>query len=125
MTEVEALIALNQLPVTGPVKIRRLLESFGTAESVLKQSSSSLQRVQGIGPEAAKLINEWQDHTDPAAEVALARERNIQILTQKDEDYPAGCLRCSRGSLRLGRPSGKGPPFRWHRRLTQTHSLRS
>ena len=89
MTEVEALIALNQIPATGPVKIRRLLESFGTAESVLKQSTTSLQRVQGIGPEAAKLINAWQDHTDPSAEFALARERNIQVLTQDDEDYPA------------------------------------
>ena len=88
MTEAEALIALNQLPVTGPVKVRRLLESFGTAENILKQSSSSLQQVQGIGPEAAKLITEWQDHTDPAAELDLAKERNIQVLTQQDEDYP-------------------------------------
>ena len=89
MTEAEALIALNQLPVTGPVKIRRLLENFGTAANALKQSSSSLQRVQGIGPEAAKLITEWQDHTDPAAELKLAAERNIQVITQEDENYPA------------------------------------
>ena len=88
MTEVEALIALNQLPVTGPVKIRRLLESFGSATNALKQAGSSLQRVQGIGPEAAKLITDWENHTDPAAELSLAKERNIQVLTQEDEDYP-------------------------------------
>ena len=49
MTETEALIALNQLPVAGPVKIRRLLENFGNAVNTLKESNSSLQRIQGIG----------------------------------------------------------------------------
>ena len=88
MTEAEALIALNQLPLTGPVKVRRLLEGFGNAVNTLKQSYPSLQRIQGIGPEAAKLISEWQDYTDPAEELRLAKERNIQILTQEDEAYP-------------------------------------
>jgi DNA processing protein len=88
MTETEALIALNQLPVTGPVKIRRLLETFGNAVNTLKESNSSLQRIQGIGPEAAKLITQWRDYADPAAELQLAKERNIRILTQEDEDYP-------------------------------------
>lgn len=88
MTETEALIALNQLPVAGPVKIRRLLEKFGNAVNTLRQSNSSLQRIQGIGPEAAKLITQWQDYADPAAELQLAKERNIKILTQEDEGYP-------------------------------------
>ena len=59
MTETEALIALNQLPVAGPVKIRRLLDNFGNAVNILKESNSSLQRIQGIGPETAKLITQW------------------------------------------------------------------
>lgn len=89
MTEAEALIALNQLPVTGPVKIRRLLEHFGSAVNALKQPNTTLQQVQGIGPEAAKIISDWQSHADPAAELALAKERNIHIITQQDDDYPA------------------------------------
>ena len=88
MTETEALIALNQVPIAGPVKIRRLLKSFGNAVNTLKQNNSSLQRVQGIGPEAAKLISKWQDYADPAEELRLAKERNIQILTQENADYP-------------------------------------
>ena len=89
MTEAEALIALNQLPKTGPVKIRRLIEHFGSAAKTLQQPNTSLQQVQGIGPDSAKLIADWESHTDPTSELTLAKERNIQILTQEDEDYPA------------------------------------
>ncbi len=97
MTEAEALIALNQLPKTGPVKIRSLIEHFGSAAKALKQPNTTLQQVQGIGPEIAKLIADWESHTDPSAEIALAKERNIQILTQQDTAYPAA-LRDSHGA---------------------------
>jgi len=89
MTEAEALIALNQLPKIGPVKIRALLERFGSGVATLKQADTTLQQTQGIGPETAKIIASWQDFADPSAELTLARERNIQILTQDNPDYPA------------------------------------
>lgn len=89
MTEKEALIALNQLPKTGPVKIRRLIEYFGSATQVLRQAETTLQQIQGIGPNIAKVISNWENHSDPTAEIALAKERQIDILTQEDEYYPA------------------------------------
>lgn len=89
MTEAEALIALNQLPKIGPVKIRALVECFGSGTSALKQASTTLQNARGIGAETAKIISQWQDYSDPAAELTLAKERDIEILTQADEGYPA------------------------------------
>ena len=89
MTEAEALIALNQLPKTGPVKIKRLIEHFGSGVNTLKQPNTTLQQVQGIGPDSAKVISDWENLTNPSSELTLAKERNIQILTQQDEDYPA------------------------------------
>ncbi len=89
MTEAEALITLNQVPKTGPVKIRALIAHFGSAAKALQQSSSTLQEVPGIGPEIAKIIADSESHSDPSAEITLAKERNIQILTQQDPDYPA------------------------------------
>ena len=88
MTEAEALIALNQLPQTGPVKIKRLIEALGSATKVLHAADTALQQVQGIGPESAKLIADWENLTDPTAEISLAKERDITILTQEDSDYP-------------------------------------
>ena len=92
MTPREAILALNLLPNFGPVRISRLLEAFGDAEGVLRASAGSLQRVDGIGPEAAKTITSWQDHADPAKELAEAAERGISIVTREDEEYPKHLL---------------------------------
>ncbi len=92
MTETEALIALNQLPKTGPVRIRRLIEAFGSATKALKQAPAQLQGVSGIGPETAKIIADWESQTDPATEIREAKEREIQILTRESENYPSALL---------------------------------
>ncbi len=92
MTPREAILALNLLPSIGPVRITRLLESFGDAESVLSARENSLQRVDGIGPETAKIISNWEDHADPAKEMAEAEARGIAIITRGDPDYPQHLL---------------------------------
>ncbi len=84
----EAILALNLLPGIGPVRISRLLEAFGDAQGVLAASPSTLQRVDGIGPESAKMIAAWEDHADPSKELAEAEARGIAIITQDDEAYP-------------------------------------
>lgn len=92
MSPREAILALNLLPSIGPVRITRLLEAFGDAESVLSAPAKSLLRVDGIGPETAKLITSWQDHADPAKELAEAEERGIAIITREDPSYPKHLL---------------------------------
>ncbi|MGJ8694791.1 MAG: DNA-processing protein DprA [Verrucomicrobiaceae bacterium] len=92
MTEAEALIALNQLPKIGPVKTGRLVDACGSAMMVLKSPLSVLQTIPGIGPESAKLIVDWESHADPTAEINLARERDIKILTRDDIEYPKRLL---------------------------------
>ncbi len=92
MSPREAILALNLLPSIGPVRITRLLESFGDAERVLSASANQLLRVDGIGPETAKLITSWQDHADPTKELAEAEERGITIVTRDDPSYPQHLL---------------------------------
>jgi DNA processing protein len=89
MTPQEALVALNMLPKIGPIRVRRLLEAFGEPESVLHAREDRLIRVDGIGPETAKILLGWQDLVDPAAEIREAEERGISIVTQNDTDYPS------------------------------------
>ena len=89
MTPLEALVALNMLPKIGPVRVRRLLEAFGDPAAILGAAKDRLMRVDGIGEETAKILQRWQDHADPAAEIREAAERGISIVTQEDEDYPA------------------------------------
>jgi DNA processing protein len=89
MSPLEALVALNMLPKIGPVRVRRLLEAFGDPASALGAGKDRLMRVDGIGEETAKILQNWQNHADPIAEIREAHERGIAIVTQDDEGYPA------------------------------------
>lgn len=89
MTSREAIVALNMLPKIGPVRVRRLLETFGDPTKILGAPKDRLMRVDGIGEETAKILRAWQDHTDHTKEIREADERGISIITQEDEDYPA------------------------------------
>ncbi|MES2997371.1 MAG: DNA-processing protein DprA [Verrucomicrobiota bacterium] len=89
MSPLEALVALNMLPKIGPIRVRRLLDAFGSPEGVLAAKENSLVRVDGIGPETAKILARWQDHADPVTELRAAAERGISIVTAADETYPA------------------------------------
>lgn len=89
MTNREATIALNMLPRIGPVKVRKLLELLGSADAILKAPINTLTRVAGVGNETAKIINSWQDHIDLQRELVEAASRDLDILTEEDENYPA------------------------------------
>lgn len=89
MTNREATIALNMLPKIGPVRVRKLLELLGSAEAILKAPQSTLTRASGVGEETAKIINNWQDHIDLTKELSEAADRNLTIITEEDESYPA------------------------------------
>ena len=84
----EALIALNMLPKIGPVRVRRLMDYFGNAGDVLRQSKSRLMEVNGIGVDTAELICDWENRIDLAAELEETTQRGLSILTLEDEDYP-------------------------------------
>lgn len=89
MSPLEAIVALNLLPKIGPVRVRRLLESFGDPVAILGAAKDRLMRVDGIGEETAKILHAWQDHADPLAEIEEAKQRGIAIVTQDDANYPA------------------------------------
>jgi DNA processing protein len=88
MTSREAMVALNMLPKIGPVRVRRLLEAFGTPEAVLGAGKDRLLRVDGIGEETAGILQRWQDHADPVAELKEAEGRGISVVLMEDKEYP-------------------------------------
>lgn len=88
----EALVALNMLPKIGPVRVRRLMDLFGSAENIFNAPLNSLTQVQGIGPETAQIIRSWKNFCDPIAEIQNAEARGIQIITQLDPNYPKNLL---------------------------------
>lgn len=88
MTRTEAYLALNLLPGIGPVRVRRLLEFFGSAEAILSAKASKIQRVEGIGRELAETVANWESLTDLGRELKRIDELGLTVLTPEDELYP-------------------------------------
>ena len=85
---IEHLLALNALPKIGPVRIRRLLDAFGSAEAALRARKDRLLQVDGIGPELAGILNDWESHADPHAELTELKERGLSVITPDDPVFP-------------------------------------
>jgi DNA processing protein len=72
----------------GPRHRHDLLARFSSAAAVLAASSSELQSVGGIGPKIAARIAAARQEIDAEAELALAAEHGIDVLTEADDEYP-------------------------------------
>ncbi len=89
--EVDALLRLSLIPGLGPVRIRRLIESFGDAQRVLGASESSLQRVRGVGAQLAKTIIAERNDVEQRVrrELDLAAQHDVTLIPISDDAYPA------------------------------------
>ena len=72
----------------GPVRLRKLLEVFGTPENILGAKRDQLRRVEGIGNEVADQIVGWESIVDFQAELDRIREFGATIITQNSPEYP-------------------------------------
>jgi DNA processing protein len=88
MTDTEACIALNMVSGVGPIRMRRLMEAFGSPQKILGTNSTQLRKVEGIGAEVAEAISSWESTIDLGAELALMEKHGARALTQNDPEYP-------------------------------------
>ncbi len=88
MNSTEACIALNMLPTMGPVRLRKLLEVFGSPERVLSAKRSELRAVEGIGNEVVDQISSWESIVDLPAELKRIQEFGATVITQASPSYP-------------------------------------
>jgi len=76
------------VPKLGPVRLRRLLDVFGSPQRILLAKSTELRGVEGIGPEIADAIAHWEQHVDLGGELARIAEFGAHVITQDDPVYP-------------------------------------
>ena len=88
MTRTEAYLALNLLPKIGPVRVRRLLEVFGSPERILSATTGEILRVEGFGRELAEALHGWESSIDLSRELRRIAEMELTVLTQEDALYP-------------------------------------
>jgi DNA processing protein len=72
----------------GPRHRQDLLARFGSPAAILAANTDELQSVSGIGPKIAARIAAAHHEIDAAAELALAAEHGIDVVTEADDDYP-------------------------------------
>lgn len=87
MTRTEAYLALNLLPKIGPVRVRRLLEVFGTPEAILAAKAYQILQVEGFGRDLAETIAGWESTVDLSRELRRIDEMKLTVITQEDEMY--------------------------------------
>jgi DNA processing protein len=88
VTETESLIAINLIPKLGPVRLRRLLDAFGSPARILMAKKTELRGVEGIGPEIADLIANWEQNVDLAAELKRIEDFGAKVVTASSPEYP-------------------------------------
>ncbi|HEY3392108.1 MAG TPA: DNA-processing protein DprA [Lacipirellulaceae bacterium] len=81
-------VRLSLVSGVGPLLRKALLERFGSPAAVLAAAKDELQCVDGIGPKIAARIVTARDEIDAEAELRLAAENGIDVLTEADADYP-------------------------------------
>ncbi len=72
----------------GPVRLRRLLDHFGTLDRVRGASMAELQRVEQIGPRLAEALLRSRQDDRVEREIDRANELGVRIVCGEDADYP-------------------------------------
>ncbi len=91
MKEIEALVALAAIPYLGPVKIRLLIERYGSALQALQADAESLSELPGFGQ---KILTTWKKSLDGQWEenFRLAERLKVKIISYQDPHYPQRLL---------------------------------
>lgn len=92
MTDTEACIALNLIPNLGPVRVRKLLQAFGSPQAVLQAKRRDIEKVEGFGLDLSVGISEWERQTDLPGELERIQEFGAQVITQSSPEYPRQLL---------------------------------
>lgn len=87
MTEREALIALNLIPDIGSVRLKNLLEAFGSAPKIFLNSESTLKKVDKVGEKIARAIARFPFES-LEKELMLVGKHGVKLITMQDEEYP-------------------------------------
>lgn len=98
------LIALGMAPSFGPVRINTLIEEFGNAREVFRQSISDICQVTGLPVGLVKGIGNPKLFRLAEKELRFIDQHQICCLRRNDPNYPAMLAECS-----------DSPPLLYHR----------
>lgn len=87
-------VALTMVPELGAIRIRQLVEHFGTASAVFKAKKKEIAALEGIGETCARSIKEWNNFGEAEEEIRFAENHELQLLYFTEPAYPQRLLHC-------------------------------
>jgi len=101
LNEKEALVVLSSIPYLGPVRIRLLLKTFGSALNVLKTDPQQIEEMQGFGNKISEGFKVWQNNNKWKETLEISKKYGIEIISFTDSKYPEDLLRIDDSPLLL------------------------
>ena len=89
MNNLDALLILNAVSGLGPIRVRAMIEHFGSPEKVLAASQDELLAIAHIPQHAILNMIHFSKDKFLTNEYALLRSNNVSIVTIEDEGYPS------------------------------------
>lgn len=87
-SEREAIFKLARTDGLGPIKLRRLLDVFGSAETVLRSSSRDLTATPGVGDTLARAILDRSNDEKIERSISAIHDAGVRVIFEDDEEYP-------------------------------------
>lgn len=87
--EQRALIGLSLVSGVGASRIRALLAQFGSAVAVMNASRAALTRVDGVGPQTAAAITQFDDYAAVDTQLERAAQLQATLIMPWDDRFPS------------------------------------
>lgn len=88
MNELEALLHLINIPYLGSVKIRLLIEHYGSANSAVAADLKEIAEFPGFGPKVIESMQKCLGNNFAQKELALAKSYGVTLIPYTSEQYP-------------------------------------
>lgn len=92
MSKCKYWVGLSLVNGIGPIRLKRLVEHFGSPERVWKASKEELTAVSGIYLKQAQEILKTRESVDLDRFLRYCKEEEIQILSPEDSEFPANLM---------------------------------
>ncbi len=94
MNEIQALLTLKKMPNLGDISIKKLIQTIGSAEGVLKEKKQHLLQIPGIGLHKLKSFEDLTLKKEVEKELNFIQKENIKTLHFQDKAYPFLLKQC-------------------------------
>lgn len=85
-------VGLSHVPGIGSIKVKKLLEQFGSAERVWKLSKAELAAIPYIGEKIAGEFQRTREELDLERFLQHCKEAEVYLLCPEDSEFPANLL---------------------------------